>query len=402
MTESDSIFKSLHVGYYDLHKDRSINFQLNRWIQYLGVSALADMRGIAPKLKDYSCYRREFLELAERALADGRKLHAGYYFRSAEFFMSPEDPDKRPTRRKFLELLGEYYGLKGDDRYDIPYSDGAVAGSLPAYRFGRNNPKGTIVVHGGFDSYIEEFLPVIQLIQEAGYNIVCFDGPGQGGGLADAGLHLTHEWHKPVKAVLDYFGLDDVTLLGISMGGCLALRAAAFESRVRRVVAYDIFYDWLDNTLSKFEPGGRFVLLTLLNLGARSAFNAVVDAIMRRSPLFDWGMRQAMYVLGVSTSYEVFRRSRRYTTRDISPLVRQDVLLMAGSEDHGVPLDHFYRQIEALRNVRSLTARLFTAREKGQNHCQVGNLGLSLSVIVHWIEQTTLDSKGQPEAEDPG
>jgi pimeloyl-ACP methyl ester carboxylesterase len=33
--------------------------------------------------------------------------------------------------------------------------------------------------------------------------------------------------------VLDAFNLDDVTLVGISLGGCLAIRATAFEPRVR-------------------------------------------------------------------------------------------------------------------------------------------------------------------------
>jgi len=49
-----------------------------------------------------------------------------------------------------------------------------------------------------------------------------------------------------VKAVLDYFKLDHVTLAGLSMGGCLVMRAAAFEKRVDRVVAYDVYPDALD------------------------------------------------------------------------------------------------------------------------------------------------------------
>ena len=37
-------------------------------------------------------------------------------------------------------------------------------------------------------------------------------------------MPLTADWHRPVAAVLDYFGLDDVTLLGFSLGGCLIMR----------------------------------------------------------------------------------------------------------------------------------------------------------------------------------
>jgi pimeloyl-ACP methyl ester carboxylesterase len=377
-----------HLGYHDhLHPEPSINFQLNRWISYLGPSALADMQEIAPHLSDFPSYCREFLALAERALSEGRNLHAAYYFRSAEFFMRQEDPLKVPTRKKFLGLLWEKVGIKDCDRLAIPYSDGNVNGLLPAYYFPHARPKDTIVIHGGFDSYIEEFFPVILIIHHAGYNVICFEGPGQGGALQESSLYLTHEWHKPVGAVLDHFKLEDVTLLGISMGGCLALRAAAFEPRIQRVIAYDVFFDWMSTTLDKLKPVAP-LLKFLLNSGASGLFNFLLAGIMKKSPLFDWAMNQAMLVLGVSTSYEVFQKSRQYTTRDVSPLVKQDVLLMAGTEDHAIPLSHFYQQIEVLKNAKSLTARLFTRKEQAHNHCQVGNLGLAVDQITNWINFT--------------
>ncbi len=151
-----------HTGYYDhLHTEPSINFQMNRWINYLGKNALDDMQGIAPRLSDFPSYCREFLALAEKALSEGRNLPAAYYFRSAEFFMRQDDPDKVPTRQKFLRLLWENYAINDGDLHAVPYTDGHVKGLLPAYYFTHNNPKNTIVIHGGFDSYIEEFFPGI-------------------------------------------------------------------------------------------------------------------------------------------------------------------------------------------------------------------------------------------------
>ena len=377
-----------HTGYYDhLHPDLSINFQMNRWISCLGTSALEDMQGIASRLLDYPSYRREFLALAEKALSEGRSLHAAYYFRSAEFFMRQDDPLKSPTRQKFLSLLWEKVGINENNRLAIPYTDGNLNGQLPAYHFPHDRPKSTIVIHGGHDSYIEEFFPVILFIRDAGYNVICFEGPGQGGALHESGLFLTHEWHKPVGAILDYFKLEDVTLLGISMGGCFALRAAALEPRIQRVIAYDVFFDWIGTTFEKLKPIAP-LLKFLLNSGASGPFNLFLAGIMKKSPLFDWAMHQARLVLGVTTSYEVFQKSRLYTTRDVSPLVKQDVLLMAGSEDNLIPLSHFYQQIEALKNARSLAARLFTRKEQAQNHCQVGNLRLAVDYITDWIDFT--------------
>jgi hypothetical protein len=51
-----------------------------------------------------------------------------------------------------------------------------------------------------------------------------------------------------------------------------------------------------------------------------------------------------------------------------------------------VPLEQFYEQIRTLTNVRSLTARKFTRQEQAQNHVHVGNFGLSLKVMLNWLD----------------
>jgi hypothetical protein len=173
------------------------------------------------------------------------------------------------------------------------------------------------------------------------------------------------------------------------MGACLALRAAAFEPRIKRVIAYDVFYDWMETTLDKMKPISPVVKF-LLAIKAAGLFNRLMLEIMKKSPLFDWATHRAMLVLGVSSPYEVFQRSKGYTTQDISSMVKQEVLLLAGAEDHIIPLNHFYLQRDALKNVRSLTTRLFTRAEQAQNHCQIGNLGLAISYISDWIDLTCL------------
>jgi dipeptidyl aminopeptidase/acylaminoacyl peptidase len=100
----------------------------------------------------------------------------------------------------------------------------------------------------------------------------------------------------------------------------------------------------------------------------------------------DWGVRQGMHLLLVDSPYEHRRLSRAFTTADISDKVIQDVLILAGTEDWGVPLNQFCQQIAALTNARSVTARLFTRAEQGHQHCQVGNLGLVLDFMLNWID----------------
>ncbi len=388
--ENQEIPFKFHYGYYDdLHPDYGVNFQMNRWINYLGSQALDDFREIAPQLKDYPSYIKAFLTLGDTVLGQGRKLHAAYYYRSAEFFMRSDDPRKTPTRKKFVQLALDYWQIQDSDQFAIPYEQDSRKISLPAYRFKATRPKGTIVVFGGSDSYIEEFFPILRVMVDKGYDIVVFEGPGQGSVLVEQQVPLTSEWQKPVKAVLDYFNLDEVTAIGISMGGYMVLKAAAYEPRIKRAIAWDILFNGFDIWVGKLEPVERVLVKTLLHLHAARIINLLIGQAMKKSMAVDWGLRQSIYILGVNTPYEYLQKLRTSYPDNFFPLIRQDVLLLAGSEDFGIPVEQFYRQIEALKNVRSLTARLFTRAEQAQNHCQVGNLELALEVILNWIEFTS-------------
>ena len=95
---------------------------------------------------------------------------------------------------------------------------------------------GTIVLHGGFDSFVEEFYSIMRYFADAGYNVVGFDGTGQGATRRRHGLPFDYRWERPMGAILDHFRADNVTLIGLSLGGWLGLRASTFEKRIRRKI----------------------------------------------------------------------------------------------------------------------------------------------------------------------
>ena len=374
-------------GYHSLHANISMNFQMNRWYSWVGEPEMLDeMREAAPRMRNYTDWKREFLALAKKASRDGHVLRSGFYYRSAEFFMNSADPDRKDARDKFLDAVRQVYGSELKGYHSIPYTDGGLNGLLPAYRFKPGRSKGTIVFFGGFDSYIEECVPAYLYLRDAGYEVVAFEGPGQGGVL-EAGTPMSPEWHKPVKAVLDYFELDHVALIGLSMGGCLAMRAAAFEPRVDRVVAFDILTDFFDVNLRQTNPVIRSLLAGLIRVRAVPIVNLVVSLAARKSPVVEWGIAQGMRVTGTLSPFALLLNLRRFQTGDVSSFVKQDVLLLCGSLDHYVPIEQLYRQIGLLTNARSVTARLFTPSESAQNHCQVGNYGLALKAIVDWLDE---------------
>jgi hypothetical protein len=121
---------------------------------------------------------------------------------------------------------------------------------------------------------------------------------------------------------------------------------------------------------------------------ARRIVNALADQASSRRPTAEWGMRQGMRITGTTTPYDFLRAISAISTRRISQRVTADVLLLAGADDHFVPLPVLWRQAAALTNARSVTTRVFTADEQASNHCQVGNMGAAARVIDDWANQT--------------
>jgi len=366
------------IGYHSFHKNKHMNFHLNSW-HSLGYWTKIDAEQVAACIHGLSNWRRnDLITLAEQMISEGRNLAAAFVYRSIEFFIHPNDSDKIAWYDQFFNHF--YMAVQNEqmERRLIPYQNG----HLPALRFSPENSKGTIIIHGGLDSFMEEFFSVACTIVNAGYEVILFEGPGQGAALRKSNLHMTHEWEKPTSAVLDYFKLTDVTLVGISLGGFLALRAAAFDERITRVVAFDV---------SAYDLHGSGLQGALYQLFLRnpSLYNWVAKTAMRFSVENDQLISQWMYVTGSSTPAAWNERLQYYSVIDVASHIRQDVLLLAGAEDHMIPIREYHKNMNGLTNARSLTGRIFTAQEHAQNHCQVGNVKLALDVILHWINEKT-------------
>jgi len=360
------------VGYHNFHKNRDINFQLNRFYSF-GLWTKADAEEAGNTIKDIKDWKPTFTTLAGSHLARNRPLAAAFCYRAAEFYLLPGKPDKIRLYDQFIELFYSTIQVDNLDKFSIPYQDGA----LPGLKLSPKNSKGTIVVHGGFDSFMEELIVLVRYLAHAGFQVILFDGPGQGAAIRKHNLLFTHAWEKPVSCVLDYFELTDVTLLGISLGGYLALRAAAFEPRISRVICYDV---------SNYDQHGRGLQRAIYKFFLRypAIYNGIAKIAMKNFAT-EWLIHQGMYINGVETPVEWMALLENFSVSDIAAQVRQDVLLLAGAEDHMVPLKEFEKNRQGLMAARSVTGRVFTVKEQAQNHCQIGNVKLALDVILGWI-----------------
>lgn len=358
---------------------------MSRWAAYGGPRWLADLGPDIAKLESYERWIETFISLSERAQGDGRLRHAGLHLRCAEFFMLHDDARKAPARKRVLEWLRESSGVPSAARRTVPYG----GTELPVWEFDVEKPKDTIVAFGGFDSYVEEFLPMLSELSTRNLRIIAFEGPGQGSVLEDAGLPMELAWERPVGAVLDAFGLDDVTLVGVSLGGCLVLRAAAAEPRVRRAIAFDVLADFGACFRAQVPAPLAIGMRALLLLGPDAVLDRAARARARVSPVAGWGLAQAMHVFGASRPSEALARAQAFHAHDVSGHVTQDVLLMAGAEDHYVPVAQLWQQAQSLVSARSVSTRLFTRQEHAQAHCQVSNVPLALDVMCNWLDTVT-------------
>ena len=100
----------------------------------------------------------------------------------------------------------------------------------------------------GLDSTKEEFFAVENLFLARGLATFSLDGPGQG----ETGYSATirPDFEAPLAAALDVLCArrdldgDRIGMLGVSLGGYYAARAAAFEPRVQAVVVSGGPYDY--------------------------------------------------------------------------------------------------------------------------------------------------------------
>jgi len=201
------------------------------------------------------------------------------------------------------------------------------------------------------------------------------------------GMKMTPEWEHCTLAVLDYYSLDDVTLIGISLGGYLAPRAAAFDQRIRRVVMFDLIWDFYGAVTHKMgEKKARF--FDYMTAHPRNILWKWLNRKLEENYFTRWLIGQGCLIYeNVHNPCDYFNCIKQYNTKEISPMLKQDVLVLAGKSD--LYTIYYEDQLKALTNARSVTGRLFTEEECADHHCQIGNLQLALRTVTDWIEEKT-------------
>jgi len=373
------------VGFHDFHKDTVFNFQLNRFYNFgsLSYDVVAE---IGKEVTDFESWPKSFLSRAQSFYNNGDLVASATCLRAALFFMLDDEDDAGKQQQKsqlYEQCMNEYQAAYKDagTYVRVPFE----AGYFPViYKCHTDGSKGDIVMHGGYDSFIQELIPLMEYIYSHGYNVYLFEGLGQGEVLNRCEMKMKPEWEICTKVILDYFQLNEVTLIGISLGGYLAARAAAYEDRIKGVVLYDLIYDFYGAFLAKAPDEIAKLINNLMEVPDSPKWKGI-EELMKTNPFSLWLFQQGRHVFGnITTLYDYYKCIQNYNTIAISPLIRQDVLILAGEED--VYTIYFEEQMKALTNAKSVTGRIFTKEENASHHCQVGNLQLAMDYILGWVD----------------
>jgi pimeloyl-ACP methyl ester carboxylesterase len=110
----------------------------------------------------------------------------------------------------------------------------------------RTSVRGTgrpLLLVTGLGASLDLAAPFEEELCARGRQVISFDAPGVGGSTAYRWPRRLSGVAETVVGLLDRLGVDQVDVLGVSLGGAVALQAAAIDARIRCVVAVSTFSD---------------------------------------------------------------------------------------------------------------------------------------------------------------
>ena len=374
--------------------NRQFDLQLNRTfapiLDHPGMDKIAATT--LPRLRTTTQITALAQHLAERFESGGDADAAWRLYELAAFYLGADDPRKHRFIDAMSRSFDEAHRGLALTRHAVPYRGGELTAmhweADPADR--AQAPAGTpttLVMMNGFDGYAEEIMDFASHFPTRPFDIIAFDGPGQGH-TALAGMPLEPQWERPTEAVLDYFGIDNAAALGVSFGGYLVMRAAAYCPRITRVIAFDMMYRLLDGLTVPLPRALRPFAEAVVSR-ARPAW--LIDGLMGIAQRFSadlaWKLQQARHLTGQDKPSDVLRALGAYTMEPLDGQIHQPCLVMAGDADQYVPFERLDDVRRALRNAASLDVRAFhEATDPGMaQHCQIGDLDRAFAIMGEWL-----------------
>ncbi|MEP7285096.1 MAG: alpha/beta hydrolase [Chloroflexota bacterium] len=359
-------------------------------------------------IKEWAHTAEHVAQIAEQAMQAGQTvtarqayLRASNYYRTAMFSL----PHTDARLDNYLTLSREYFQKASKllspqvETVTIPLGEAR----LPGYFLSAGQPKRpTLIALNGGDSTNEELVHWLGFAAVArGWNFLTFEGPGQWSAMQlNPGLLMRPDYEVPVKAAVDYLvqrdevDADKIALYGPSLGSVLAVRAAAFEDRIKACIVSGLIVDVYE--------GWHAVWPSVLQNARPSTFDIVFTGLEKVSPQLHGMANHFRWMLGVSKPHEIIDAWKPYNIKDLAPKLHCPLLLMYGeaeaaqsNEKVGLSVLRFVKELST-----STTMHLFTFDDGwAASHCQIGALAPLQALVFDWLDKA-INGNGQLPAQD--
>jgi alpha-beta hydrolase superfamily lysophospholipase len=336
------------------------------------------------------------LKNKHRQSAHESYLRASMYHRASAQFLIGSPDDKRgvdaytKTQHCFIEAM-KLSDTVNCEYVQIPYKDEL---HLPAYflmsqttdRAGQ-----TIIVNGGYDSTKEEcyFFAGAAALRR-GFNVLLFDGPGQGLTLLEQKVHTVPDWESVMAPVVDYLhsrrevNKTKIAAYGISLGGYQVPRAVTKEKRIAAII--------VDPAQISVGAKGRARLplpqswRQTFPVGVPWPVVSLVKAIVARrasNPSQGWPLRRIQHVHGLEQIDEhLFEELDKYVL-DPTQVTCPTFVSFADKDEIAIEAKEFFEKCGAEKKVVVEYKEEFGSGE----HCECGNRSSMNADCFNWLEE---------------
>lgn len=333
--------------------------------------------GTAAFFDSWTALADRLVSQAEANVKDGHLLSAGNkYHRACIYYMTAERMQKHGyaprevAYKKMLEcmkLSAELGGLNVE-YIEIPYEGSSFPGLFVHAEDTEGNPAPCMIHTNGLDSVKEMIYwsGIGNDLAKRGISCLMLDHPGVGEALRLSGLagrHDSEAWVSPAVDILQERNDIDAKRIGImgwSLGGYYAPRAAAFEKRLQLCVSWGANHFW-----------GELQKRRLHNEGENPV------------PHY-W--EHVMWVFGKENMNSFMEWAPNMSLDGVVEKIEVPYLITHGANDRQIPLEAAHRSKEQAVNSPDCELRIFTDEDGGVEHVSADNMDPAKDFIVDWIK----------------